>query len=780
MGPMIRERLTAWIALRLFGHRRIVFTLFVVITIGLGGLATQLGVDADFTKTIPLQHDYMRTFSAYQKTFGGANRIIVALLRKDGRDIFSPDFFQSLKNATDDVYFIPGVERSSVTSLFTPNARFMELTEDGYAGGNLVFADFGGTAEDLQKVRANVLKSGELGRLVSQDLKGALIRAELMEHDPDTGAKLDVFKVSHQLDAIRAKYETAEIGVHIIGFPSRVGEVSAGTRGVLQFFGLAFLITAALLLGFTRSWRLSAVALVVASVPVIWLLGLLHLLGFGIDPMSILLPFLIFSIGISHAVQMTNAWRHRRMLTDSSLAAAEEAFRRLFVPGVLALATNAIAFLVIMLIKIEIVREFGLAACLGVMAMIASNKLLLPVMLSWLSLPTRTLQREQRAESRYEPLWRGCASLSRPRLAYAVLVGASLLLAAGAWQAQDIRIGDLGEGVSELRDTSRYNRDNAAIVRNFSIGVDVLSVIVQTHGMESACTQYAVMDAMDRLERTMRESPEVRSVLSAASVAKQVNSISNEGNPKWRTLPRDAAMLAQDTSRLDTASGLIDANCNAMQILIFTRDHQGATIARLIEKIKRFAAENNSKQMEFKLASGNVGVMAATNEAVAAAENQMLVAIFGALALLCFITFRSLTAVLCILLPLALVTVLCNALMAMLGIGLKLSTLPVMVLGMGVGVDYGIYLYDTMRQRLLHGETLLVAFNTALRERGAATIFTALTMSVGVATWSFSALKFQADMGVLLAFLFLINALAAIVLLPALAGLFIRKRDANG
>ena len=229
-------------------------------------------------------------------------------------------------------------------------------------------------------------------------------------------------------------------------------------------------------------------------------------------------------------------------------------------------------------------------------------------------------------------------------------------------------------------------------------------------------------------------------------------------------------MLAQDTMPLDTASGLIDSRCNAMQVLIFTRDHQGETIVRLMGRIKRFAAANDNAQLEFKLASGNVGVMAATNEAVDAAEYQMLAAIFGALALLCFLTFRSLAAVLCILLPLALVSVLCNALMASLGIGLKVSTLPVVALGVGVGVDYGIYLYDTMQHRLRHGETLAEAFHKALQERGSAAIFTALTMSAGVGTWAFSALKFQADMGILLAFMFLVNAFAAIILLPALAG----------
>src|SRR5690606_33940669 len=78
---------------------------------------------------------------------------------------------------------------------------------------------------------------------------------------------------------------------------------------VMGFFVIAFVITALMLWFYSRSMVQTVVALLVALVPVIWLLGVLPLIGMGIDPMSILVPFLIFSIGVSHAVQMTNAWK---------------------------------------------------------------------------------------------------------------------------------------------------------------------------------------------------------------------------------------------------------------------------------------------------------------------------------------------------------------------------------------------------------------------------------------------------------------------------------------
>ncbi len=765
----LRERMTEFMVRLVFDHRRAWLAAFALVTLILGLFATRIGTDAGFSKMIPLEHEYMRTFTEHQKTFGGANRILVALVRKDGKDIFTPAFFDRLKNATDDIFFIPGIERTSVASLFTPNVRFIEITEEGFAGGNVVPSTFRNTAADLAQVRANLLKSSELGRLASRDFNGALIRAELQEHDPNTGARLDYFMVARELERIRARYESPEIDVHITGFAKAVDDIRAGTTGVLTFFLAAFLITAALLRIYTRSTRVSVLALACALVPVVWLFGLLHLLGYGIDPMSILVPFLIFSIGVSHAVQMTNAWRLRRMETHSSLDAAQDAFRRLFIPGALALATNALGFLVIMLIKIEIVRELGITASLGVALMIVTNKILLPILLSYLTVQPDALRRAGHQEHLATRVWSGVAQLSKRRQATIALCAALVVLGIGAWQARALKTGDLGQGIPELRQDSRYNRDNAAITGSFAIGVDVLGVVVQTHGFDSACTRHEIMEAIERFEWEMRRLPGVQSVLAPTTVARMVHGGVNEGHLKWRALPRDPAMMAQVVGPLDTASGLIDNTCNTMQVLVFTRDHQNDTIARIVDAVKRFNAHEAHDRIVFRLATGNIGVMAATNEAVDAAEYQMLGAIFGVLALLCYATFRSLAAVLCILLPLALVSVLCNALMATLGIGLKVSTLPVVALGVGVGVDYGIYLYDTLQHRLGHGATLEDACRDALRQRGAAALFTALTMSVGVGSWVYSALKFQADMGLLLAFMFLVNAIAAIVLMPALA-----------
>jgi hypothetical protein len=432
-----------------------------------------------------------------------------------------------------------------------------------------------------------------------------------------------------------------------------------------------------------------------------------------------------------------------------------------------------------MLIPIDIVRELGITASLGVAWMIITNKMLLPILLSYSKMSKHAAADEAYQENRVHRIWKAASGfVERPRAI--VIIGiAAVIGAAGLWQAHSLKVGDYGIGVPELRPESRYNLDNAKVIEKFAIGVNTLGVVAQTKNVQGACTSYDIMSVIERFDWYMQNVPGTQSVISLPGMAKVVNAGFNEGNLKWRQLPRDTQVMAQSVTPIDTATGLLNPDCSAMQVLVNTTDQQGETIARLVVEVKAFAEKSNSDTLEFKLATGNVGVMAATNEAVDRARWEMNFAIFAALMVMCMVTFRSLRATLCILIPLALVSILCEALMPTLGIGLKVSTLPVIALGVGVGVDYGIYLYDRIEVHLEEGNDLAHAFFEALNERGTAMVFTAVTMTIGVGTWMMSALKFQADMGILLAFMFFLNMLGALFLLPALAAFLIKVHPAK-
>lgn len=775
---MSRNHLCDRLAAALFRHRGLILAGFVIATLGFAAATARLRIDAGFDKLLPLQHPYMQTFVEHREAFGGANRVLVAVMAKDG-DIFTPDYFDTLRRATDAVFFLPGVDRSRVRSLFTPNVRYTEVVEDGIAGDNVVPADFQPTPEGLAQVRQNILKAGIVGRLVANDFRGALISAELLEIDPATGKKLDYLAVARQLDeTIRQPFTTERTSVHILGFAQMVGDIAAGAKRVVLFFAITFLVTGALVYLFTRTHRMSALLLLCALSAVIWQLGLLTLFGFGIDPMGILVPFLVFAIAVSHGVQMITAARAEIFAGASSLDAARNSLSRLLVPGGVALLTDIIGFITILQIKIRIIQELAIAASLGVAAIILTNLLLLPVLISFVPSPTDYRQRLERRVMTMDRFWLKVARLAKPWPALAVIVLAAGLTGYGAWQGRAVRIGDLHRGVPELRPDSRYNLDVAEVTRHFSIGVDLLTVIAET--APDGCTDYAIMDRIDRFAWRLQNTPGVQSVITLPQVAKLLNAGWNEGNLKWQVLPRDRQMLVEAVQYIPTSSGLLNDDCSVMPVMIFTDDHKAETIDRVLAASERFQAEEGGEPVRFRLASGNVGVMAATNQEVAAAQFPILLYLFAAIIALCLLTFRSLRAVLSIVLPLGAVSLLGYALMAKLDIGLKVSTLPVVALGVGIGVDYGIYIYSRFQSFLDDGLTIFHAYHETLRTTGSGVLFTGITLAFGTATWIFSPLQFQADMGLLLTFLFLVNMLGALVVLPALASWLLRLGHHRG
>jgi predicted RND superfamily exporter protein len=809
------------IATFLINNRYGIVALFVAITIGMMFAMSQLRIETGFKKQLPLKHEYMQTFLQYEKEFGGANRVLVALVAREG-DMFTPEYFKAFETITDQVFFIPGVDRASVRSIFTPNVRFVEIVEDGFAGGNVIPSDYSPSPEMFERVRSNIVKSGEVGRLVSGDFSGAMVWANLLEENPQTGEKLDYRVVAAQLEAIRSEFENENFTVHIIGFAKIVGDISDGAQSVVWFFLIALIITAILLYLYSRSLWLTVLPLTCSLVAVIWQMGILSLLGYSLDPMNILTPFLIFAIGVSHGVQKISAWIVEKEFGGrtpddwvksgvhsieeiprrSPMHGSRETIKKLLAPGVIALVSDVIGFLTILFISIRIIQELAITASIGVAVIILTNLLLLPVLLSWVQLKNPTKYRERLLQKAAEdsPLWDFLASFTEPRRAAQAIVASILLFAVGVWLAQDMKIGDSEVGVPELRPEARYNQDAILISQRFSLGVDVLTIVAET--IPDACTEnYNIVETIDRFAWNLSNVEGVQKVITLPMVAKVVNAGWNEGNIKWRILSRDNYILRQALSSIDTDTGLLNSDCSAMPIMVFTSDHRAETIARIVQKVKELRedldigelsfelehevledlaseGEVTPESLAFRLATGNVGVMAATNEDIAAAEKPMLALVFISIIILCLITYRTILGTLCIVLPLVVVSTLAEALMAMYGIGLKVNTLPVVALGVGIGVDYGIYIYNKLNIYLKEGFTLREAYYRTLRLTGRAVIFTGFTLAAGVGTWAFSALQFQADMGILLSFIFLANMVGAIVILPSLVRwLMMRDRE---
>ena len=765
----------------LFKNKKIIIFLLFAMTVGLAYFASQLKVDAGFEKQLPLDHEYMKTFMEHEK-FRGANRILVSLMDDSG-NMFNEQFFDKMEDMTDAVVFIPGVNRASVKSIFTPNVRFVEVVEDGFAGGNVIPSNYAPSKTMFETIRSNIVKAGILGRLVAEDFNGAMVWADLQERDPQTGEKVDYQQIAKALEDIRTKFEGEGQTVHIIGFAKIVGDIADGAKSVLYFFALAIFITAILLYGYSKSWKLTLYPIVCSLVAVIWQMGFLKLMGMGIDPMNILTPFLVFAIGVSHGVQMISGWTDQMVKqgdgNKNSDLAARTAFGALLAPGVIALLSDTIGFATIYFINIEIIQELAITATVGVALIIITNLILLPLLLSGVKMKNYDAfcaKFSKRKET--SGVWKGIAGFAKNPLATLAVLVAIGLFGYSYIKGQDMQIGDSQAGVPELRPDSRYNMDAMKISSEFSLGVDMINVIAETSS--NACTEsYKAMKNIDRFAWHMENVPGVQKVITLSQFAKIITAGWNEGNIKWRELSRNNYVMRQSLSGIETDTGLLNQDCSVMPITIFTEDHKATTINTVIAAVKAYQAEvppaldDNGGLLEgevkFRLATGNAGVMASTNDVVKGAQMPMLIMVYGAIILLCLLTFRSITGTIAIVVPLALVSLMAYALMAFLGIGLKVNTLPVVALGVGIGVDYGIYIFSRLQSLLKSGQNLYAAYTETLRLTGRAVLFTALTLGIGVGTWIFSELQFQADMGILLAFMFILNMVGALVLLPALA-----------
>ena len=785
---MAESKLVQNIDRLIFTHRRWVLAFFVLVTIAMVWVAAKgLRIDAGFEKQLPRKHEYIQTYlSAKAKDFRGANRVVIAVMARDG-NMFTPQFFKALKTATDEVFFIDGIDRALVQSLYTPNVRYTEIVEDGIEAGNVVPAEFVPTPAAIAQVRENILKAGIVGRLVANDFSGAIVSAQIADVDP-SGKPVNLIRLAHDLETkVRAKIQGQrldhaidvavepggpEVAVHMIGFAKVMGDIADGAGAVVLFAVITILLTLLFVWIYCQSFKIAVIPVVCSIIAVIWQLGLLVLVGFGIDPIGILVPFLIFAIGVSHGVQKISAVGDAAFEGADCMEAARRTFRRLLLPAIVALVADLVGFVTILMIPVRVIQEMAVTASLGVGVVILTDLLLLPVLVSFVHFDAAYRTRLRRRVQQLAPLWDKLSHVARRGPAAVILVIGIALAGVGWLYGHRVAIGDMQAGVPELWPDSRYNRDSNLITKKFSIGVDILNVIVETE--PNGCVDYDVIAAIDRFTWHMANVPGVQDAISLATVMKVASSAWNEGSLKWRNLPRDESQLVQAQKYIETSTGLLNADCSVMPVIIFTRDHKADTISRIVAEVKKWRTENPTPRAQFRLATGNVGVMAATNEVVKAKEFPILAGVFLSVIVMCLVTFRSLLGTICVILPLALVSVLVYAVMTFVGIGLKISTLPMVALGAGIGVDYGIYLFSRMQEFLQQGQSVQEAYRYTLRVTGNSIVFTGITLAIGVVTWAFSPLKFQADIGIMLTFMFLVNMLAAIFVVPALAAWLIR------
>jgi uncharacterized protein len=768
----------SWLERLLFNNRPAIVVLCVLVTLLLGWQASRLTLNASYEKTIPQGHPYVANYMTHERDLSGLGNAIRIAVASNGGTIYDARYLDTLRKLSDEVFLVPGVARNQMKSLWTPTTRWVGVTEDGMEGGTVIPDRYDGSADSLKRLELNIARSGEIGQLVARDFKSSVIFVPLLATDTE-GRPLDYRALAERLEQLRGKYQAEGVTIHITGFAKIVGDLIEGVQAVLAFFALAVVIATLMVYGYTRCVRSTVLVVVASLVAVVWQLGLLPTLGYALDPYSILVPFLVFAIGMSHGAQKMNGIMQDIGRGLPKLVAARFTFRRLFLAGLTALLADAVGFAVLLVIDIQVIRELAVAASIGVAALIFTNLILLPILLSYIGVSPKAAQRSLRDEESdsqgadKHPLWAFLDRFTQRGWATIALAGGAVLAVAGFVASTQLKIGDLDPGAPELRADSRYNRDVAFMNAAYGASSDLLAVMVKTPDGE--CSKYQTLDKVDALEWELRQIDGVESTNTLALLNRRVLSGLNEANPKWYEFLPNQAMLNLITA--GAPRGLYNETCSLLTLNVYLRDHKAETLSRVVEHIENFARQNDTADVKFLLAAGSAGIEAATNMVVRDAWRAMLFLVYGAVVLLCLITFRSWRAVVVAVLPLVLTSLLAEALMVGLGMGVKVATLPVIALGVGIGVDYALYILSVTLAQLREGKSLSEAYYRALLFTGKVVMLTGVTLAIGVITWVASPIKFQADMGLLLAFMFLWNMLGALVLLPALAHFLLRPQQ---
>ncbi|MGS3136859.1 RND family transporter [Aeromonas sanarellii] len=796
--PVIREladfdRRSGNLLERLVFNHRALFMLFMTLaTLVLGYMATtRLELRPSFEKMIPQSQPYIKNFLENRQSLRGLGNSVRVVVENTRGDIFDPGYLSVLKRVNDELFLTEGVDRAWMKSLWSPAVRWTEVTEEGFQGGPVMPDAYQGKPADIEQLRQNIHRAGIVGSLVASDFKSTMLIVPLLDKASATGQPLNYHEFSQRIEQLRSQIEfdgkphqageegTGKYKIRVIGFAKLVGDLIDGLIQVIMFFGLAVMTSLAIIFLYTRCVRSTLLVVGCSLIAVVWQLGLVAWLGYAIDPYSVLVPFLIFAIGVSHAAQKMNGIMQDIARGTHRLIAARYTFRRLFLAGVTALLADAVGFAVLMLIDIPVIQDLAITASIGVAVLIFTSLLLMPVALSFVGVGRKAAERALRIDTKaaanqgFGKLWAllDCCT-ERKWATFVVALGLAMGIG-GYLVSLNLKVGDLDSGAPELRADSRYNRDNGYITSHYALSSDLFAVMVKT--APEGCLNYQTLILADRLGWELQQHPGVQATSSLVNAVRQITAGTYEGNPRLASIQRNQNVLNYAAQQASVNSPeLFNTDCSLMPVIAYLKDHKAETLSGVVAIADRFARENSSSDRQFLLAAGSAGIEAATNLVVHEANRTMLLYVYLAVTVFCLITFRSWRATVVALVPLMLTSVLCEALMVAMGIGVKVATLPVIALGVGIGVDYALYLLSVQLHHQRQGMSLVESYRNAVAFTGRVVGLVGITLAAGVVGWAWSPIKFQADMGILLTFMFLWNMLGALIGVPALSYFLLR------
>jgi predicted RND superfamily exporter protein len=740
---------------------------------------------------------------------------------KEG-DIFQTAVLEKIRSITKELELFPGINNYQVLSL--AQRKVKNITVDSTAGfqaSPIMWPEIPRTEEGIQALKDLVHTNPRLhGSLVAKDDKAALIVAGFFED------QMDVKEVYQRLHEIGGKVEDANTQVHIIGRPVMLGYILNHYNQLTWLF-IATIVAMILLLAINfRDLRGVLIPTLTAVLSAVWSLGFMGVLGYNFDPLILVVPFIISARALSHSVQLIERYNEEYVISTNTRVAAERTLAGLWEPGFVGILADVLAMLAVLLTPIPLMQKLAVMGAFWGMSIVVTDLVFNPVLLSYLPPPKRLPSAE------WGPLARFLAAVGRfsigPRK-WTILAGTVVLGIGGFLAARTVQIGDVYPGTPMLWPDSTYNQDTEAIGRKFG-NTDILNVIVEGQAW-NAIKSPDVLSKIQMLQREMSLLPEVGGTSSIGDLIPPIIRAMHGGDPRWELTPTDGREsgffleMIYGASEPGDLSRFVTPDSRNANIAIYLKDHKGETLRKVVEKLRAFVEANPMKMADpaalaaaeacaqkappaggdagataeagmiaeegekpvagasdecprvepgarFRLAGGFAGLLSAVNEVVMRTEALVTLMAFLVVFLVCAISYRSVLAGLFFMIPLVVSNYLTYALMGLRGIGLDVNTVPIVALGVGLGVDYGLYVVSRIEEEVRIRGDLAEAIVTAMATSGKAVVVTAMTMVAGVVFWTFSFLRFQADMGLLLVFWMSMSMIGSLLLLPTLIWIF--------
>ena len=746
------------------------FLIVAVPTVLLAWSIPSIEIYSRFTDLLPAKHEFVINYERMKDTFGGANLVAMSLEVVDpAADVFTTGTLRKLRYLTEQVDLIHGANHYQVASLAHPKIRRVRTDETGLIHSDPVLPrELPTAAAALKRLREEAFNNDIVyGTYLSTDGRAALIVAGFDED------RLDYREIHARLQALKREVEAdGTTRLYIAGEPVLKGWIYHHAHELRHIFGVTLATMVLLLWLHFRSLSGVAVPMLGTALSAAWGLGFIGRMGFNLDPLMLVVPILISARTASHCVQMMERYFDEIRLGRDREAAVRVSMGELLVPASIAIFTDAAGLLVLAVSSIPAIAKMGYFCAVWSASNLLTVAVLVPLVMSVLPTP-RLATAARAAPLPARAMHRLGLALAGPRATRATLFATLLLAGWSLYHGWAPPIGDSRPGSPILFPDSEHNVAAAHIARRFA-GVNQLAIYFETE-REHGIKRPEVVALMEALARHMAQTPSFGGTRDIPQLVRAINRLYHYDDPRWALLPPTQNGIGNTLFMYEAGAAVpgvileyMDLKGTRANFVVFYKDATGRTLAEAARAAREFIATHRVPGVTMSLAGGIVGTTVAANEEVAASDLRMTGLIVALVMLSVVLAYESLLAGALVFVVLGLAVMINRAFMALHGIGLNVNTLPVTSVGVGLGVDYAIYMLDRIREEVKH-RTLDDAIVVAMRTTGAAVLLTALMVVAGIVYWiPGSSLRFNSEMALLLCMLLTTNMLGAVTLIPVL------------